>query len=238
MTTHVKATSRYVRVAPNKARQVVAHIRGRRIDDARRMLLLSPKDISEQILKTLNSAVANAENNHDLDADDLYVTAAIVDEGPQLKRFQPRAMGRAYRIRKRTSHITISVSTDIAPPPRVNRNRPAPVVAPAPAPEAEPAEEVTKKPLRRRKAAASAPKDAPAETTDEATTAADAADETPAADTPDETAAATETADETPTADAADDTATADTADATTDDTADAAIETDGDDAAAADTKE
>ena len=121
MTTHVKATSRYARVAPNKVRQVVAHIRGRKVSDAQHMLAISPKGIAEQVLKTLNSAVANAENNHDLDADDLFVTAAIVDEGPQLKRFQPRAMGRAYRIRKRTSHITIFVGTENSPPPRANR---------------------------------------------------------------------------------------------------------------------
>ena len=121
MTTHVKATSRYARVAPNKVRQVVAHIRGRKVSDAQHLLAVSPKGIAEQVLKTLNSAVANAENNHDLDADDLFVTAAIVDEGPQLKRFQPRAMGRAYRIRKRTSHITIFVGTENAPPPRANR---------------------------------------------------------------------------------------------------------------------
>ena len=120
--THVKATARYVHVAPNKVRQVAMHIRGRRVADARQVLQLSPKAISEQVLKTLNSAVANAENNHDLDGDDLYVTAVIVNEGPQMKRFQPRAMGRAYRIRKRTSHITISVSTDNSPPPRENRN--------------------------------------------------------------------------------------------------------------------
>ena len=121
MSTHVKATSRYVRVAPNKVRQVAMHIRGRHVDEARRTLQVSPKAISEQVLKTLNSAVANAENNNDLDADDLYVTAVIVDEGPQMKRFQPRAMGRAYRIRKRTSHITIFVGTENTPPPRVNR---------------------------------------------------------------------------------------------------------------------
>ena len=132
MTTHVKATSRYPRVAPNKVRQVVMHIRGRRVADARHLLAVSPKGVAEQVLKTLNSAVANAENNHDLDVDDLYVTAAIVDEGPMLKRFQPRAMGRAYRIRKRTSHITISVGTENTPPPRANRranNRPAASVA-------------------------------------------------------------------------------------------------------------
>ena len=118
--THVKATSRYVRVAPNKVRQVVAHIRGLRIDDARRLLAVSPKGVAEQVLKTLNSAVANAENNFELDADDLYVTAAVIDEGPHLRRFQPRAMRRAYEIRKRTSHITISVGTENVAPPRRN----------------------------------------------------------------------------------------------------------------------
>jgi large subunit ribosomal protein L22 len=105
----VKATARYVRVAPNKARQVVAHIRGLGVDEARRVLQFSPKDVAEQILKTLNSAAANAEHNDDLDVDDLFVEAVTVDEGPTLKRYQPRAMGRAYRIRKRTSHITITL---------------------------------------------------------------------------------------------------------------------------------
>ena len=106
-----KATARFVRVAPNKARQVGRHIRGLDVEHARSVLLLEPKAIARQILKTLESAVANAENNHDLDADDLVVTAVVVDEGPILKRFQPRAMGRAYRVRKRTSHITVSVGT-------------------------------------------------------------------------------------------------------------------------------
>jgi large subunit ribosomal protein L22 len=106
----VKATARYVRVAPNKARQVVTHIRGLGIGEARRVLQFSPKGVSEAILKTLNSAVANAEHNNDLDAGDLFVQAVTVDEGPTLKRFQPRAMGRAYRIRKRTSHITITLA--------------------------------------------------------------------------------------------------------------------------------
>jgi large subunit ribosomal protein L22 len=107
----VKATARYVRVAPNKARQVVQHIRGLGVDEARRVLRFSPKGVAGQILKTLDSAVANADHNHDLDVDELVVTGAIVDEGPTLKRYQPRAMGRAYRIRKRTSHITITVGT-------------------------------------------------------------------------------------------------------------------------------
>ena len=106
-----KATARFVRVAPNKARQVGRHIRGLGVEQARSVLVLEPKAIARQILKTLDSAVANAENNLDLDTDDLVVTGVVVDEGPMLKRYQPRAMGRAYRIRKRTSHITISVGT-------------------------------------------------------------------------------------------------------------------------------
>ena len=121
----VKATSRYVRVAPNKVRQVVAHIRGLPVEEARRVLTFSPKGAAQPILKTLNSAVANAEHNSDLDADDLFVEAATVDEGPTLKRYQPRAMGRAYRIRKRTSHIaiTLGVRERAAAPARPSRRR-------------------------------------------------------------------------------------------------------------------
>lgn len=104
-----KATARFVRTAPNKARQVGRHIRGLEVEQARSVLLLEPKAIARQILKTLDSAVANAENNHGLDAEDLVVTSVVVDEGPMLKRYQPRAMGRAYRISKRTSHITVNV---------------------------------------------------------------------------------------------------------------------------------
>jgi large subunit ribosomal protein L22 len=76
------------------------------------LLLLEPKGAGRYVHKVLESAIANAENNHDLDAGDLVVTSAVVDEGPTLKRFQPRAMGRAYRIRKRTSHITITLGTE------------------------------------------------------------------------------------------------------------------------------
>ena len=108
-----RASARYVRVAPNKVRQVVAHVRGLPVEEARRLLQFSPKGAAQPVLKTLNSAIANAENNLEpsYDADELVVTSAVVDEGPMLKRFQPRAMGRAYRIRKRTSHITIAVGT-------------------------------------------------------------------------------------------------------------------------------
>src|SRR5680860_1406666 len=91
------ATSRYARVAPNKVRQVLAHIRGRGVEEAQRILLLSPKAVAEQVHKTLNSAIANAENNHGLDADELVVVRATCDEGPMLKRFQPRAMGRGWK---------------------------------------------------------------------------------------------------------------------------------------------
>jgi large subunit ribosomal protein L22 len=110
----VKATAKYVRVAPNKARQVIRHIKGLGVGEARTVLRFSPKDVAQQIRKTLDSAVANAEHNNDLVADDLVVTGAWVDEGPTLKRFQPRAMGRAYRIRKRTSHITVAVGVPAA----------------------------------------------------------------------------------------------------------------------------
>jgi large subunit ribosomal protein L22 len=125
-TEKARATARYVRVAPNKARQVVAHIRGLEIEEARRILLFSPKDVAGQILKTLNSAVANAEHNTDppFEADELVVTSAVVDEGPMLKRFQPRAMGRAYRVRKRTSHITVAVGIPRVIAPR-RRRRPS-----------------------------------------------------------------------------------------------------------------
>lgn len=119
----VRAVSRYARVAPNKARQVITHIRGRQVDDARRILELSPKGVARQILKTLDSAVANAENNNGLDPDDLIVARAVVDEGPTMKRYQPRALGRAYQIRKRTSHIEIVVGAKQAEPAPAGRAR-------------------------------------------------------------------------------------------------------------------
>jgi len=126
-TEKARATARYVRVAPNKARQVVAHIRGLEVEEARRILRFSPKDVARPVLKTLDSAVANAEHNTDppFEADELVVTSAVVDEGPMLKRFQPRAMGRAYRVRKRTSHITVAVGTPRDGTPRPRRARAA-----------------------------------------------------------------------------------------------------------------
>jgi ribosomal protein L22 len=105
----VRARARYVRHAPRKARLVIDHIRGKDVDQARAILMNTPRAASRDVLKLLDSAIANAENNHDLVADDLRVGKAYVDEGPTLKRYRPRALGRATRIRKRTSHMTIEL---------------------------------------------------------------------------------------------------------------------------------
>jgi len=104
-----KAVARYVRVSPRKARLLVDLIRGKSIADAQAILKFSPRAAAEIVEKVLNSAVANAEKNLHLKADTLFVGATFVDEGPTLKRIQPRAMGRAFRINKRTSHITVVV---------------------------------------------------------------------------------------------------------------------------------
>jgi ribosomal protein L22 len=106
----VRAQARYVRTAPRKARLVIDHIRGKPVDEAIAILQHTPRAASRDVLKLLNSAIANAENNHELVADDLKVGRAVVDEGPTLKRFRPRALGRATRIRKRTSHMTITLT--------------------------------------------------------------------------------------------------------------------------------
>jgi large subunit ribosomal protein L22 len=103
------ATARYVRMSPTKARQVIDLIRGRHVDDARRVLTFSGKAAGAPVKKVLDSAVANAEHNRGLPGDELVVARAWVDEGPTLKRFRPRAMGRATRIRKRTCHISVVV---------------------------------------------------------------------------------------------------------------------------------
>jgi ribosomal protein L22 len=107
----VRAQAKYVRCAPRKARLVVDHIRGKSVDDARAILATTPRHAARDVLKLLDSAIANAENNHELVADELKIAKVFVDEGPTLKRFQPRAQGRATRIRKRTSHMTILLTT-------------------------------------------------------------------------------------------------------------------------------
>ena len=103
----VRAKARYVRTAPRKARLVVDHIRGKSVDEARAILIHTPRAASRDVLKLLDSAIANAENNPELVADELKIDRVFVDEGPTLKRFRPRALGRATQIRKRTSHMTI-----------------------------------------------------------------------------------------------------------------------------------
>jgi large subunit ribosomal protein L22 len=105
-----KAVVRTVRIAPRKARLVVDLIRGKQVGEAVAILTLTPKAASPVIEKVLKSAIANAEHNYDMDINSLIVTEAYVNEGPTLKRFRPRAMGRASQINKRTSHITIVVS--------------------------------------------------------------------------------------------------------------------------------
>jgi ribosomal protein L22 len=107
----VRARSKYVRSAPRKARLVMNHIRGKEVEQARAILVHAPRAVAEDILKLLNSAVANAESNYELGPDELRVRKAFVDEGPTIKRFRPRALGRATRIQKRTSHMTIELTT-------------------------------------------------------------------------------------------------------------------------------
>ena len=107
----VNATAKYLRIAPRKARLVVDLIRGKSVREAEAILRFSPQKGAELAAKVLNSAVANAENNLSMDKDDLIVTGAYVDEGPSLRRFKPRAQGRADRILHKMSHITIVVGT-------------------------------------------------------------------------------------------------------------------------------
>lgn len=106
----VKATAKFVRMAPRKARMVVDLIRNKPIDRALEALQFSTRAAAEPVTKVLKSAVANAENNHNLRARTLVVKAAYVNEGPTLKRIRPRAKGSASRINKRTSHITVVVA--------------------------------------------------------------------------------------------------------------------------------
>jgi large subunit ribosomal protein L22 len=116
-----KAQARYVRVTPQKARRVVDLIRGLPTVEAQAVLRFAPQAASEPVGKVLDSAIANASNNLNLDPASLVVVAAFVDEGPTMKRFRPRAQGRAFRIRKRTSHITVVVTPkDLAGKATVN----------------------------------------------------------------------------------------------------------------------
>jgi ribosomal protein L22 len=111
----VRAQAKYVRTSARKARLVGDHIRGKDVADARSILAFTPRAAAKPWSKLLESAVANAEHNHELVGDDLKLVAVFADEGPTLKRFQPRAMGRATRIRKRTSHLTIILTPKDVP---------------------------------------------------------------------------------------------------------------------------
>ncbi len=104
-----RAIARFIRISPQKARLVGDNVRGMPVEDAVNILNYTPKKAARLLKKVLNSALANAEQNYSLDLDNLYVKQVRVDEGPTLKRIQPRAMGRANRILKRTSHITVIV---------------------------------------------------------------------------------------------------------------------------------
>jgi large subunit ribosomal protein L22 len=106
-----RAQARYIRVTPRKARRVVDLIRGLPAAEAQAVLRFTPQRASEPVGKVLASAIANAEHNNQLDPATLVVSRAYVDEGPTLKRFRPRAQGRAYRVNKRTSHITVIVES-------------------------------------------------------------------------------------------------------------------------------
>jgi large subunit ribosomal protein L22 len=115
------AKASHVRVTPMKARRVIELIRDMPAQEALAMLKFAPQAASEPVAKVLASAIANAEHNFSLDPDSLIITRAYVDEGPTLKRFRPRAQGRAYRIRKRTSHITIEVESVDVPSAKKSR---------------------------------------------------------------------------------------------------------------------
>ncbi|MGH3322872.1 MAG: 50S ribosomal protein L22 [Streptomyces sp.] len=106
-----RAQARFIRVTPRKARRVVDLIRGLPATEAQAVLRFAPQAASEPVGKVLASAIANAEHNNKLDADTLVISRAWVDEGPTHKRFRPRAQGRAYRVNKRTSHITVIVES-------------------------------------------------------------------------------------------------------------------------------
>jgi ribosomal protein L22 len=108
----VRAKARYVRVAPRKARLVANQVRGMAVPEAQTLLRFSPRGPARDISRLLDSASANAENNHDLVADDLRIERITVDEGPTLKRWRPRARGRATRIDKKTCHISVALTPD------------------------------------------------------------------------------------------------------------------------------
>ena len=145
--TEVRATAKFVRTAPRKAQLVAEQIRGRSVPEARTILAFMTRDAARDVARVLMSAVANAEANHGLDGDDLYVATATVGAGPTLKRWRARARGRVGRIKKRTCHITVTLALPGDQPiPAPSK----PVVAAPPAVQEPPAEETTKRAPRRK----------------------------------------------------------------------------------------
>jgi ribosomal protein L22 len=108
----VRASARYLRIAPRKARLVADQVRGLHLDQARALLQFSPRSAARDIQKLIDSAASNAENNHELVADDMRIAEITVDEGPTLRRYRARALGRATRINKRTSHISVALTPE------------------------------------------------------------------------------------------------------------------------------
>ena len=145
--TEVRATAKFVRTAPRKAQLVVEQIRGRSVPEARTILAFMARDAARDVARVLTSAVANAEANHGLDGDDLYVATATVGAGPTLKRWRARARGRVGRIKKRTCHITVTLALPGEQPiPAPSK----PVVAAPPAVQEAPAAETPKRAPRRK----------------------------------------------------------------------------------------
>ena len=156
----MRAAAKWVRITPRKARLVVEHIRGRTVPEARTMLAFTERAAAREIDKLLRSAVANAEANHNLIGDDLIVKTAYVDEGPTIKRWRPRARGRAAQIRKRMCHITITLGpattatvTRAPEPPAEEKPKRAPRRKAAPKAKAETKPEAEKKPAAKKPAA-------------------------------------------------------------------------------------
>ena len=110
MAQEVKATAKYIRIAPRKVRNVMNLVRGKSVADALAILKFTPKVGADAVEKVLRSAIANAENNFDMDVDRLFISSAFVDQGPTLKRIHPRSRGQAFKILKHTSHITVAVN--------------------------------------------------------------------------------------------------------------------------------
>ena len=172
--TEVRAEAKYVRAAPRKTQLVVDQIRGRTVPEARAILAFLERDAARDVERVLTSAVANAETNHGLLGDDLYVSAAYVGAGPTLKRWRARARGRVARIKKRTCHITVTLAMPSGEPIAEPRGSVV-ITPPAAEPEAAPVEEATKPAQAAQKPAEDAatqterPKRAPRKKVDEPT---------------------------------------------------------------------